>query len=333
MHLLAQRWRLLTVAFIAAVSVLFFSNNAAFAAEPGESNGWTQEIENNVQVYSDGDMSEARDPNLNTLVQVWHGWTDNNVYMAVNHGRPVQLPNASTYVTPVVAFDRTSGSSSVFRVFHTGTNGYVFYSNVTVSSNLVAPSLWYQVPRDVRTPNNRSVSVTSLPSRGMLLAYRGQDSDNIYGVFYSAGNDFWDLPVAIPNATSDSSPALSYEPEAQIIVLAWRGTDNQVNIIRQTYGSGSWWGWDLLSGVLTDTQPAVAMTNNGRGQVAIRQQGSQRIQLASIYANGGWYGYWSAEVNGFIGRYGPVLVAYAATVYLLATSGNGGVWWKQSRQF
>ncbi|MFI8083976.1 hypothetical protein ACIF6L_24620 [Kitasatospora sp. NPDC086009] len=106
-----------------------------------------------------------------------------------------------------------------------------------------------------------------------------------------------------------------------------------MNVIRQNYGSGSWQSQEILPGVLTDAQPAIAMANNGRGQIAVRQQGTQRLQLASVFATGGWTGGWSAEVNGFVARYGPTLVAYAATVYLLATTASGSIWWKQSRQF
>ncbi|MEK2490893.1 hypothetical protein WN990_15160 [Kitasatospora purpeofusca] len=329
----AGRWRLLPVALVAATSVLFLSNSAAFAAEPGESNGWSQEIENNAPVYSDGDMSEARDPNSNTLLQVWRGWTNNNIYMSVNHGAPIQMGGAQTNVTPVVAYDTHNGNSSYFRVFHTGVNGFVFYSNIQVTNNLVNPSAWYQVPNDVRTPNNMPVSVTTLPSRGIILAYRGQDSNNIYSTFFNGQNGFWDLPLPVASATSNSAPAVSFEPSSQIILLTWRGTDNQVNVIRQSYGSGNWWGQELMPGVLTDAQPAIAMANVGRGQIAVRQQGSQRLQLTTVGAAGGWAGGWSAEVNGFVARYGPTLVAYAATVYILATTGSGGVWWKQSRQY
>ncbi|MGW4650811.1 hypothetical protein [Kitasatospora sp. NPDC004289] len=327
-----KTWRLLPVALVAATSVLLASSTAS-AAEPGESNGWSQEIEDNAPVYSDGDMSEARDPNGNALVQVWRGWSNNNIYLSINHGTPIQMGGAQTNVSPVVVFDTHGGNSSYFRVFHTGTNGFVFYSHIQVTGNLLNPSAWYQVPNDVRTPNNLPVAVTALPSRGLLLAYRGQDSANVYSVFFNGQNNLWDLPVAVPNATSPSSPALSVTPSSNIILLAWRGTDNQVNVIRQHYGNGGWWGQEILPGVLTDAQPAIAMANSVWGQMAVREQGTHRLRLSSVASTGGWAGSWSAEVNGFVARYGPTLVAYAATVYLLATTGSGGVWWKQSRQY
>ncbi|MFJ7909141.1 hypothetical protein [Kitasatospora sp. NPDC096204] len=67
--------------------------------------------------------------------------------------------------------------------------------------------------------------------------------------------------------------------------------------------------------------------------MAVREQETTRIQLTQVYSHGGWLQGWNLEGNGFLARYAPALIAYAATVYLFATSNQGAIYWKQSRTY
>ncbi|MFB6894513.1 hypothetical protein ACFCX4_35035 [Kitasatospora sp. NPDC056327] len=335
MNLASKRWRTTVVALMTALSVLFLANSQASAAQPGEGVDWGQEIENNSIVQTNGGMVETRDPNTNVLIQVWRGY-DNNVYLALNHGTVVRMPGATTLAPPAVEWSHSnSTTNSAFRVFHTGTNGYIYYTYVVTGGNGNIANIqqpWNQVPQGAATPNNFPVSVVGLPNNSMYLAFRGSSSNEIWGQFFDGTSNLWDNPVRVTDARSDSPPALAFSTNTNIIALAWRGTDNQVNLIRQTYGQPWWWGHDIYAGVATDGPPAVAMTNNGRGQVAVRRQGSHEIALTSIWANGGWQNGWDSENTHAV--FGAIsLVAYATTVYLLATQFNGVVNWKPSRQF
>lgn len=75
------------------------------------------------------------------------------------------------------------------------------------------------------------------------------------------------------------------------------------------------------------------MASTGWGQVAVREQGTTRIQLTSVHSHGGWLQGWNLEGDGFLARYAPALIAYAATVFLFATPKQGAVYWEQPRTY
>ncbi|MFC8448187.1 hypothetical protein [Kitasatospora sp. NPDC057223] len=326
--------RLFPLALMTALAVLLFTSTSASATAPGESTQWANEIEGGHAAYAEGNISEARNPGTGALMQVWHGWGTGNMYIALDHGT-TYLMDGLTNSSPQIVWLGHGGND--FMLFHTGTNGFIFYAFGSISyanngARFPEVSDWQQVPNGAATPNSRSVAVTSLPNNGVFLAFRGASSQEIWGMFYNGQNGRWDLPTVTLGATSDSSPALSYSPSARILLLAYRGLDNQVNVIRQDYGSGVWYGRQILAGLSTDAQPAIAMAPNGWGQVAAREQGSNLLGLNTILESGGSYG-WAHEANGLVARYGPTLVMYAYTAYLIATTANGAVLWKQSREF
>ncbi|MFJ8621407.1 hypothetical protein ACIRD3_01005 [Kitasatospora sp. NPDC093550] len=334
MNLSLKRWRIAAVAMLTALSVLFLSNSSAFATQVGEGPVWNEEIENNVAVQTAGGMVEARDPDNGVLLQTWRGY-DNAIYLSVNHGRVIAMPRATTYANPAVVWRWSNGDNATFRVFHTGTNGFVFYTDVsTTGPNHLAniQPWWNQVPNGTATPNNFPVTVAALPNNSIFLAFRGSSSNEIWSQFFNGTSSQWSNPTRVTDARSDSAPALSFSRATNITVLAWRGTDSQMNLIRQSWGENWWWGHDVLPGVAADGQPAVAMADGANGQLATRRLGSHQISLTSIFSTGGWQGYWDAENTGRVVS-AISLVAYATTVYLLAAQYNGVVSWKPSRQF
>ncbi|MET9399021.1 hypothetical protein [Kitasatospora sp. NPDC002965] len=337
---ITPRRRLPAITLFTIVSVLFFANSAAHASQPGEGTSWTHETESGHNVFALGAMAETRDPNNNVLVQVWRA-ANNTIRLSVGHGPEVTMAGATTYADPVVEWVTTNGSSSTFRVFHTGTNGFVFYTYVTAGTSDQTPHVqpeWEQVPHGVATPNTLPVSVVSLPNQSVLMSWRGSSSDEDWSIYFDGTSNSWNYPSTVPGARSESPLHLEMDLSPWnlnwrgTVVGTWLGTDGQVNLIRQTYGQSNWWGHEILSGIRGEGQPAVAIAANGQGQVAVRRAGDHRIALARIDANGGWQGGWDLETTGYVAR-AINLIAYQTAVYLLATGTSGGVDWKQSRQF
>ncbi|MFJ8434914.1 hypothetical protein ACIQ9P_26800 [Kitasatospora sp. NPDC094019] len=336
----AKRRLLPAVALLTAVSVAFIGVSSAHASQPGEGTDWAHETVGGHFVTTPGAMEESRDPNNNNLLQVWRS-TNNAIQVSVGHGQEIELAGATTYADPAVELAVSNGQSSTFRVFHTGTNGFVFHTEVTVDAGSPTPRVrpgWTQVPNGVATPNTMAVSVVALPNRSTLMAYRGSSSDENWSVFLDGTSNSWSNPTRITNSRSDFPLHLETDLSSWnlhwrgTIIGTWLGTDRQVNVIRQTYGQGNWWGQEILAGIQGEGSPSVAITDNGEGQVAVRRAGDNRIALARVNANGGWQGGWDMERNGFTAR-AFALFAYQAAIYVLATGGGGRVDWKQTRQY
>ncbi|MFF0416280.1 hypothetical protein ACFYUY_38360 [Kitasatospora sp. NPDC004745] len=333
-----RRW-LSAVALLTAASVAFLGVSSAHASQPGEGTDWAPEIVGGHRVSTPGAMVESRDPNNGNLLQVWRA-NNNTIRVSVGHGQDIELAGATTYANPAMHLAVSDGQSSTFRVFHTGTNGFVFYTEVTVTAGSQTPQVrpgWSQIPNGVATPNFFSVSVVAAPNRSTFLTYRGSSSNEEWSIFLSGTSNSWNNPTLVLGARSDYPMSLetdlsSWNPGWRGTIMGtWLGTDGQVNVIRQTYGEGSWWGHEILAGVQGDGAPSVAITGNGRGQVAVRRAGDNRIALTRVDASGGWQGGWDLELNGFRAR-AFSLFAYQAAIYLLATGGTGEVDWKQTWQ-
>ncbi|MEU1374948.1 hypothetical protein ABZ442_14915 [Streptomyces triculaminicus] len=332
MHSILAKSRILAVAMTTAFAVLLFSNSPASALEPGESTRWANEIEGNTPVQANGIMGEARAAN-GDLFQVWHGADNGNMYLSLNHSQPLTLPG-QTHASPQIVF---VGGQAQFLLFHTGSNGFVYYTTLSVAvgdngHRYARFDNWRQVPNGARTLEGLSVAVTVTPNNGAYLAFRGYNSNEIWGMYYNSQNGHWDLPTRTFGATSDSAPALAYSTNNNHILLAYRGTDNQVNVIRLPYGSGNWYGRTILGGVLTDSHPAIGVAPSGTGQVAIRQQGTGVLHLQTITDSGAHIN-WVRESQSQTSPWGPRIVMDAYRAYLVATAWGGYVLWKQSRQF
>ena len=127
-----KRWRLLVVALMAAFAVSV-SSSIAFANEPGEGNNWQPEIANVTGSYiqSQDTASEAYGvAGGGTLVQIWRGYTDNDVWFAVNHGMAFNVPNASGAAVVTNVAPRVIYSNGWFYAFYTGTDGNILWSRV-----------------------------------------------------------------------------------------------------------------------------------------------------------------------------------------------------------
>lgn len=148
---------------------------------------------------------------------------------------------ATTYATPqIVATDYG------FRVYHTGTDGRIYYAGLSINAGQVGLlGGWRTVP-GVITRNNMAPAVTAMPrGESVYLAYHGATSDQIYGAFFNGFGDDryntgWQAPRAIPGVFSSSTPSIAYNNSWNHLVLTWAGTDLQVNYSTQLYGSAYW---------------------------------------------------------------------------------------------
>ncbi|MFF4815271.1 hypothetical protein ACFY2K_11845 [Kitasatospora sp. NPDC001309] len=311
-------------------------NSPAYASQPGESGSWQFETAGGSRIQSADSISESRSQ-ANVLVQVWRTF-NNAIMISVNHGPATEMPGATTYAEPQVVFSSQNGPTSLFWVFHTGTNGYVFYTPVSATPNsqtYTPQGLWNQVPNGVATPNELRVSVIPLPRQNLFLSFRGASSNEIWTIFFDGSR--WANPTIVPGARSPRTGMVAIGGEIglggdsfrNVIILAWTGTDRRANVIRQTYGQSTWRNHEILGDMLGD-DTIVAMSGTGRGQIGLSH--NNRVSLATINEDSGWDGTWSQESTAHV-AYHFNLFAYAAAVYLVTAYGNGYVDWKQSRQF
>lgn len=328
MTFMLRRWRLPLVALMAALGLTLATSSQAFAAQRGESATWFAEIENNVPVRAGSEFSEARDTAGN-LVQVWRGYNTDNIYVSVNHGPPRTFPSAWTYRAP-----RIVSTNNGFRVFHTGTNGLIYYASLYTGGRELIFGDWTAVPHNAVTVNDQPPAVTALPNNGLYLAWRGSNSSETWGMYFNVMNGQWDFPVRIPLALSYSAPAIAFSASwNNRIVLVYRALDNRVAMVTQYYGSGTWSGAMVLGNEYTWTTPALALTANGEGQIGVIRASatSLTVDLTTIYAIGPQYSGWSAETTNAAFGYPPTLTTNGVNnTYLLDTNTQGYVYWKQS---
>ncbi|MEU1782559.1 hypothetical protein ABZ545_24195 [Streptomyces abikoensis] len=338
MKLSPKRWRLSAIALLTALSTLFLMNPPAYASQPGEGTNWEYETAGGTLIQTYSALAEERSPDSNVLIQVWRS-RQSTVAVSVNHGPRFDLPGATTYAPPQVVVERDSGSTATFRVFHTGTDGHVYYGSVSARASDQNPSahgLWAQVPGEVVTPTTFAVAVTEGPNGGAYLAYRGANSREVWRTYFDGTS--WDAVHTIPGVATDHAPRMRalwggwrtthfFDTAFNMIYI---GADHRVNVIRQTPGHGDWWGHEVLGEMVGDESAEVAISSTGQGQVAVRH-GTQ-VALTTINHNGGWQGAWDMENTGHV-AVAIFLVAYQYRGYLIAQSSNGYVEWKPSRQF
>jgi hypothetical protein len=259
-------------------------------------------------------MDEVRDSNGN-LVQVWRGASNNNIYISMNNG-PSQVwrspdgTTAQTYAAPQIIW-----TDYGFRIYHTGTDGHIYYAGIGTDSygHITALGNWTQVPNSVVTPNDQTPAVTALPGgESVYLAYRGANSTQIYGVYFNGVGDNrypggWRSPVSLGGFTSNVAPAIAYNGSWNRIILTWAGEDHHVWAASQILGS-SYWGPPIqLGGMQTADTPTIALTDNGAGEIAVipwaNGYSGGTSEIISIYRDSTlpsaiYYLLWTGEISG-----------------------------------
>ncbi|MEU0041225.1 hypothetical protein [Streptomyces sp. NPDC006333] len=291
-------------------------------------------------------------------MQVWRGYDNNNIWVSINNGAPLAWPNGQSYAAPQVVW-----TAYGFRVYHTGTDGHIYYAGLSYSgngpsANLTALGGWQQVPNNVVTPNDSPPAVTALynpgdstsdPENGgesVYLAYRGANSTQIYGVyFYGVGSNRypnnWHAPTAIPSATSEVAPSLAYNQSWNRIVMAWAGQDAHVWVASQIVGNSSWSAPDMVGTMQTVTRPALALTDDGAGQIAVvpyaNGYSGGTTEFISIYRDstrpaGVLYLLWTGEITG--NNWTNIFLSSNNNdVYFNATNSLGYDYWKHTGSY
>lgn len=324
MHFSWKRWRLALIAALAALGLSLAFAGQALAAEPGESGSWSPEMVNNqnMQVSSQGPVQEAR--NGGHLLEVWRGATNNQVWVSFDNGNAYTLGTTATNVLPTVV---PWGPDS-FMVFHTGTDGRIYYT--TVYNDGSWDNAWYNVPWQ---STNMPVSVAQMGpgSYDLYMVYRGSGNDQrVWGTsFTDAG---WGTANNISGGTSASAPSVTWNNDVARLYAVHRGQDNQVYMsttVSGTDAAPNWAAWVGEGGSTIDT-PHIAVVNNGY-MLADYLDANLRVQTRTYDPEGDAIsGWWQAESTYWQTQYPAQLAAYGAAIYMLINGLNGLDYWKQA---
>ncbi|MFF4243694.1 hypothetical protein ACFYY2_04395 [Streptomyces sp. NPDC001822] len=337
-----KRWLRIT-AFAVALAIGVGIASPAYAGQPGESNYWSPEVSNGQNVQGRGE-DEARAPN-GDLVEVWRGWTNDEIYLSVNNGPARRWQStlsgnvARTYARPRVVW-----TDAGWRIWHTGVDGHIYYGGISVSGGqLVGFGEFWQVPNNAVTRPDQPPAVVALPGgESAYLAWVGSNSNQIYGLYYNGGVSptVWGQPVAIPHATSATAPNLAFNRNwgTDQLGLTWAGEDHGVYLAWQTYGTSSWSTFHLY-GRSTNVTPSIVFTDNGTGQLAIipyvNGSSSGATEYTTLRSDRTWGGQWTTESQQLAtwNHLPPTLATYNNVVYSIAIALNGYMYWKASGDY
>ena len=325
MSILFKRWRLLTVALVTALAV-FAGTTSAFAAQPGEGTQWSDETTNGNSVQTQDTYGEAYGGITGNRVNIFRGDTDNHVWVSVNGGGAFGIgSNGNPNTTQTLVAPRVIYSNNFFYAFHTGTDGFIYWSRVadtTLGAGTPAADIasqwsnWTQITGNF---TNQSVSVASDPF-GLLMTYRGRGADTrLWSAWLNVGSDVFNSAVPMGGQVSNSAPVVSYSPVFNTFTAVFRGLlDNQVYRMSQVAGQTSWSDPVVMSGITTGTSPVVADDSQGNQLIAAVDLNGG-IHFEAIEAAGLSFG-WSTESAGMVTDV-PVFLSVANGVFfVLATA-------------
>jgi hypothetical protein len=316
-----KRWRLALIALMAAIAVSV-SSGSAFASEPGESSNWQPEDSNTVNLQSPDTVSEARDAH-GTLVDVWRGF-DNRVWLDVNNGGAFSIGTTATTVAPRVAY--FPGQDRFF-IFHTGTNGSIYYSYAQAVAAR-SPGSWSGWTQLTGNYTNQSVSIAA-SSEGMMVAYRGSGNDTrLFYAWLDRGTGSWYPATEMTGGRSNSAPTVTFNPVTNQYAAVIRGyDDDRIYIAYQDFGSSTWSTWSQLPSITTNSSPAIAANSNGSYLISVRDYNGN-VWFQAVTRTGGYEG-WQQENQHYRTSVSPFLSVAGAFIYILLTGlDDGHVYWK-----
>jgi hypothetical protein len=330
MHRLFKRWWLLVAAMMTAIAVVLAGTLPAHAAEPGEGSSWNNESVNNGATLNTTDTySEARGDN--GFVQIWRG-LDNHVWLAVNNGRVFAAgtnPLNNTNTTETNVAPRVVWSDGWFYAFHTGTDNRIYWSRA--SDNLIGAgtpsfslginwSAWTAISGDPATTESVSVAADTENGSGILMTWLGVGQTTMYSAWLPSGSDVFQATQVITNANGNSAPVVTFNPNANVFVLAFRGLlDNRVYLMGQVLGQSSWSLPEVVPGITTPTSPTVAVDFMGNTLIsAVDFNGNIWFQAINAqHQTNGWREESTLEQTGH-----PVWISIIGDVfYIVATFG------------
>jgi hypothetical protein len=302
-----------------AALVVVATASEAFASLPGETNTYTVESVGGNPLALRGDFSQARNP-AGTLLEVWRGATNNDVWASINNGNPFQLSPVQTNVAPTVIAWGTGG----FLVFATGTDGTIWYTGWDDDGTPFGE--WFNVPGNF---TNMTVSAVQM----------GTNSDNVYMVYRGLGNDQrvwgtwwgpngWSTPENIGGGLSITAPSVTYNPSSNRLYVAVQGLDNNAYMTQQTLGTTGWATW-ASQNINTYDTPHMAVTSNGQMAVSILNANSQP-KYAVLDPWGNLVFGWDLDSTGWQSFNSPQLTADGRAINSLFTGFDGAGYWKRT---
>jgi hypothetical protein len=325
MHFSWKRWRVALIAALTALAMSLAFAGQALAAEPGEWGNWNQEMVNDqsMQVASQGTVQEAR--NGGNLLEVWRGATNDQVWLSFNNGPAFTLGgNTATYVSPTVV----AWGTDAFMVFHTGTDGHIYWS--PVYNDGTHESYWVQVPDQT---TNLPVSVTQIGagSVNLYIAYRGVGNDTrIWGTLFqwNGGNLQYVYTENIGGGRSPSAPSVVYNSAASALYVAARGlTNNHVWMINGWIND--WYSSWLDDGGDAIDSPQIAVNSNGT--MLVDSLSSNYVAQYRAYDRwGNGIGDWQTDITNWQSRSPIALAAYGTAIFAIIRGLDNLVWYKQA---
>jgi hypothetical protein len=317
-HFPRKRWRLAFMAVLAALAVSVTFASPAFAAEPGESGNWIQEWEGNQYLALRGTMGEARNTQ-GDLLQVWRGENNNNVWMRLDNGNPFTLGTTATYSSPTVV---PYGQNS-FMVFHTGTNGFIYYTIVNTDYSWNG---WTAVPYQT---TNMEVSVAQLGagSNQLYMVYHGSGSDNhVWGTRWDGYG--WQGAQNIAGGLSPAAPSVAYNPGSGLWVVV-RGEDNGIWMSYSDNNGGQWNDFTPQGGSTTRNPTIAASAQTDQMIVSYVDSNTFRPNYRTYSQWGGPTGGWSQDITGWQTIYRVGISVVGAVMYAIFTGQDGYGYYKQ----
>src|SRR5579883_3346420 len=256
----SRSWRTLLLA-MTVLGIVAATTTESFAQQPGESSHYTAENVDGQELRTPHTYSEAR--NGGHLIRVWQGASDNQVWMSFDFGPNFTLGRTVTYTHPTVIPLGSSG----FEVFHTGTDGGIYYTTVDIpdtdwdgNTGDVWDGTWQRIPNQ-----STDMSVSAAPfapnSFDYYVVYRGSGNDTrVYGTWFDDAG--WHFGGNIGGGQALSAPSITLNPRTEHLVVVARGTDNQLWFTGQALGASSWPNW-IPMGVNTVAQPNITSNTNG----------------------------------------------------------------------
>ena len=324
MHFSWKRWRVVLTAALTALAMSLAIAGQAVAAEPGESGSWTEEQVGSQTLAARGTLAEAR--NGGYLLQAWRGETNNIVWLSINNGNAFQLTNpdgsstGTDFSPAVVGYGQNS-----FMVFHTGTDGNIYYTQVSPASGTWT-GYWTAVPAQ---STNMAVSVAQLGggSNQLYMVYHSSSNDRVYGTQYDGSG--WQGAQWIAGGSSPSAPSVTYQSFTGLTVVARGVGSNQIWMSSSGNPYNQWSSWTDIGGNAYNSPTIAANNQTGTILVSYVDPGSLRPNYRAFGVYGNPVSDWSQDITGWQTLNPVALSVLGAAIYVILTGLNDNVYYKQ----
>jgi hypothetical protein len=251
-------------------------------------------------------------------MDVWHGATNNIVWMSVNNGAPFELGSTTTYDSPtVVAY-----GTAQFMILHVGTDDNIYWT--IYNPFLDTYSGWTRIPGQ---STNAQVSATQdgAGRNTIEVAYHSSNDDRVWTTFYDGTNWYGAVDIG---GLSPTAPSVVYNSAIGVTWIVARGVDNQIWMVN-SLPNATWGSWRPQSG-FTYMQPTIAVLPDGNMLVSFANPDTGRPNYGRFTAYGTLVGGWMEDISGWQSAYPVFLSVVGSAIYALLTGYDNFVYYKQA---